>query len=53
MKFSFLSEFFLNVVNFFFQSFYIDGTPIMSNEEFDNLKEELIWAGSSVAILSK
>lgn len=34
------------------QSFYIDGSPIMSNEEFDNLKEELLWAGSAVAILS-
>jgi len=25
----------------------------MSNEEFDNLKEELMWEGSSVVILSK
>jgi hypothetical protein len=25
----------------------------MSNEEFDNLKEELTWEGSSVVILSK
>jgi hypothetical protein len=24
----------------------------MSNEEFDNLKEELTWEGSSVVILS-
>lgn len=23
----------------------------MSNEEFDNLKEELLWAGSKVAVL--
>ena len=23
----------------------------MSNEEFDNLKEELIWEGSKVAVL--
>lgn len=23
----------------------------MSNEEFDNLKEDLIWAGSKVAVL--
>lgn len=34
------------------QSFYIDGSPMMSNEEFDHLKEELIWEGSSVAVLS-
>ncbi|MCO5579013.1 hypothetical protein L7F22_032864 [Adiantum nelumboides] len=34
------------------QSFYYDKKPIMSNEEFDNLKEELIWEGSSVVILS-
>eukprot|EP00271_Cylindrocystis_brebissonii_P015952 TRINITY_DN39049_c0_g1_i1.p1 TRINITY_DN39049_c0_g1~~TRINITY_DN39049_c0_g1_i1.p1 ORF type:complete len:361 (+),score=90.15 TRINITY_DN39049_c0_g1_i1:82-1164(+) len=34
------------------QSFYIDGAPMMSNEEFDNLKEELTWEGSSVVVLS-
>ncbi|KAI5067013.1 hypothetical protein GOP47_0017541 [Adiantum capillus-veneris] len=34
------------------QSFYYDKKPMMSNEEFDNLKEELIWEGSSVVILS-
>lgn len=34
------------------QSFYYDEKPIMSNEEFDNLKEELLWEGSSVVILS-
>lgn len=34
------------------QSFYFDSKPIMSNEEFDNLKEELTWEGSSVVILS-
>ncbi|KAH7387392.1 hypothetical protein KP509_16G020700 [Ceratopteris richardii] len=34
------------------QSFYYDKQPIMSNEEFDNLKEELIWEGSSIVILS-
>lgn len=34
------------------QSFYYDKTPTMSNEEFDNLKEELMWEGSSVVILS-
>ena len=35
------------------QSFYYDKEPIMSNEEFDNLKEELTWEGSSVVVLSK
>ena len=25
---------------------------MMSNEEFDNLKQELIWEGSKVAVLS-
>lgn len=35
------------------QSFYMDCAPIMSNEEFDNLKEELLWEGSEVVILSK
>eukprot|EP00245_Coleochaete_scutata_P006365 TRINITY_DN20790_c0_g1_i1.p1 TRINITY_DN20790_c0_g1~~TRINITY_DN20790_c0_g1_i1.p1 ORF type:complete len:403 (+),score=95.91 TRINITY_DN20790_c0_g1_i1:152-1360(+) len=34
------------------QSFYFDGTPVMSNEEFDNLKEELMWEGSSVVVMS-
>lgn len=34
------------------QSFYYDKKPIMSNEEFDNLKEELMWEGSSVVMLS-
>ncbi|KAK9864420.1 hypothetical protein WJX84_002626 [Apatococcus fuscideae] len=34
------------------RSFYYDNQPIMSNEEFDNLKEELLWAGSKVAVLS-
>lgn len=33
------------------QSFYFDGQPSMSNEEFDNLKEELLWEGSQVAVL--
>lgn len=33
------------------QSFYYDGKPIMSNEEFDLLKEELTWQGSKVAVL--
>ncbi|XP_072985444.1 PGR5-like protein 1A, chloroplastic [Typha latifolia] len=34
------------------QAFYYDKTAIMSNEEFDNLKEELMWEGSSVVMLS-
>lgn len=35
------------------QSFYFENKPIMTNEEFDNLKEELMWEGSSVVMLSK
>ena len=35
------------------QAFYFDQKAIMSNEEFDNLKEELMWEGSSVVMLSK
>lgn len=34
------------------QSFYYENKAIMSNEEFDNLKEELMWEGSSVVMLS-
>ncbi|BBN11196.1 hypothetical protein MPTK1_5g09890 [Marchantia polymorpha subsp. ruderalis] len=34
------------------QSFYYEGKPMMSNEEFDNLKEELMWEGSSIVMLS-
>mmetsp|Transcript_6365 Transcript_6365/g.23530 ORF Transcript_6365/g.23530 Transcript_6365/m.23530 type:complete len:336 (+) Transcript_6365:157-1164(+) len=34
------------------RSFYFDGKPAMSNAEFDNLKEELIWEGSNVVVLS-
>lgn len=34
------------------QSFYYEGEAVMSNEEFDNLKEELTWEGSSVVMLS-
>ncbi|XP_020517152.1 PGR5-like protein 1B, chloroplastic isoform X1 [Amborella trichopoda] len=34
------------------QSFYYDKKAIMTNEEFDNLKEELMWEGSSVVMLS-
>lgn len=33
------------------QAFYYDEKPILSNEEFDVLKDELLWAGSKVAIL--
>ena len=33
------------------QSFYYDDKPMLSNEEFDNLKEELLWEGSRVAVL--
>ncbi|KAL6611381.1 hypothetical protein ACP70R_039309 [Stipagrostis hirtigluma subsp. patula] len=35
------------------QAFYYDKTAIMSNEEFDNLKEELMWEGSKVVMLSQ
>ncbi|KAK6947691.1 hypothetical protein RJ641_001164 [Dillenia turbinata] len=34
------------------QAFYYEGKAIMSNKEFDNLKEELMWEGSSVVMLS-
>ncbi|KAG8382319.1 hypothetical protein BUALT_Bualt05G0065100 [Buddleja alternifolia] len=34
------------------QAFYYEGKSIMSNDEFDNLKEELMWEGSSVVMLS-
>ncbi|KAL8520389.1 hypothetical protein ACS0TY_011061 [Phlomoides rotata] len=34
------------------QAFYYEGKSVMSNEEFDNLKEELMWEGSSVVMLS-
>ena len=33
------------------QSFYFDSTPLLSNEEFDNLEQELLWQGSKVAVL--
>uniref|UniRef100_A0A0E0LTN0 PGR5-like protein 1A, chloroplastic n=1 Tax=Oryza punctata TaxID=4537 RepID=A0A0E0LTN0_ORYPU len=33
-------------------AFYYDKKAVMSNEEFDNLKEELMWEGSSVVMLS-
>ncbi|XWS49007.1 hypothetical protein CRYUN_Cryun13aG0126500 [Craigia yunnanensis] len=34
------------------QAFYYEGKAIMSNKEFDNLKEELMWKGSSVVMLT-
>eukprot|EP00850_Spirogloea_muscicola_P011655 SM000073S21431 [mRNA] locus=s73:258936:261961:+ [translate_table: standard] len=34
------------------RSYYFDEEPMMSNEEFDNLKEELMWNGSGVVMLS-
>ncbi|KAJ0104524.1 hypothetical protein Patl1_18579 [Pistacia atlantica] len=34
------------------QAFYYEGKAIMSNEEFDILKEELMWEGSSVVMLN-
>ncbi len=33
------------------QSFYFEDRPALTNEEFDNLKEELLWQGSKVAVL--
>ncbi|KAJ6326840.1 hypothetical protein OIU78_013850 [Salix suchowensis] len=35
-----------------YKHFIMRGKAIMSNEEFDNLKEELMWQGSSVVMLS-
>ncbi|CAL5359970.1 unnamed protein product [Camellia sinensis] len=34
------------------QAFYYEGRAIMSNDEFDNLKEELMWEGSSIVMLT-
>ncbi|KAL0017971.1 hypothetical protein WJX77_003319 [Trebouxia sp. C0004] len=34
------------------RSFYFEDRPALTNEEFDNLKEELLWQGSKVAVLS-
>ncbi len=31
--------------------YYYDKQPVLSNEEFDNLKEELTWEGSKVVVL--
>ncbi|KAL6777039.1 PGRL1 [Auxenochlorella protothecoides x Auxenochlorella symbiontica] len=33
-------------------SFYFEGKPKLSDQEFDLLKEELLWNGSKVAVLS-
>ena len=33
------------------QSYYFEGKPSISNDEFDFLKDELVWAGSKVAVL--
>jgi hypothetical protein len=33
-------------------SFYYEGKPKIADEEFDLLKDELLWSGSKVAILS-
>lgn len=32
-------------------SYYYDGKPSISDQEFDNLKDELLWSGSKVAVL--
>eukprot|EP00210_Caulerpa_lentillifera_P006270 g5989.t1 len=34
------------------QAWYFEGKSIMSDEEFENLKDELTWQGSEVAMLS-
>eukprot|EP00803_Ostreobium_quekettii_P004712 evm.model.scf_819.7 EVM.evm.TU.scf_819.7 scf_819:51890-56835(+) len=34
------------------RAWYYDGEPVMTNEEFEILKEELVWQGSTVAVLS-
>jgi len=33
------------------QSYYFEGKAALSNEEFDNLKQELQWEGSKVVVL--
>lgn len=33
------------------QSYYYDGQPMLSDEEFENLKQELQWEGSKVVVL--
>lgn len=34
------------------QSYYYEGKSKLTDEEFENLKEDLLWSGSKVAILS-
>ena len=34
------------------QGYYYDGTARISDEEFENLKDDLIWNGSKIAVLS-
>ena len=33
-------------------SYYIEGRATLSDAEFENLKEDLVWQGSKVAVLS-
>ena len=33
------------------QAYYYESSPTLSNEEFDNLKSELVWEGSKVVVL--
>ncbi len=40
-----------NAAGFAPQAFYYDGKPTMSDEEFENLEQELLWGGSRVAVL--
>ena len=35
------------------QSYYYDGREVLNDADFDKLKEDLIWEGSPVAILSR
>lgn len=34
------------------QAFYYDQEPVLSDSEFDNLKQELQWEGSKVVVLT-
>ena len=34
------------------QSYYYDGKSSLTDEEFENLKDDLLWSGSKVAVLS-
>lgn len=36
---------------FVIQSYYYDGKPMMNDQEFENLKQELQWEGSKVVVL--